>query len=161
MFCVKQILGVKSHFNLKYYKWNPLQHKSIMKQKKYFFHLNNYILTYLFSKNLYRVCGLHTTRIKNSRKRHVFSFPLLQSTKEFIILETFCTSHVGTWTGQGAGTRVFSPNKTDLLLETLAVSTNPTSSLMKSKELKPTSFLPRKAPGLEDTVLYRQGFLPY
>lgn len=57
--------------------------------------------------------------------------------------------------------RVFSPGKTDLLLETLAVSTSPTSSLRKSKELKPKPFLPRKASRLEDTVLHSQGFLSY
>lgn len=63
--------------------------------------------------------------------------------------------------GKGQGWGSFPPSKTDLLLETLAISTNPTSSLMKSKELKPMHFLPRKASRLENTVLHSHGFLPY
>lgn len=58
---------------------------------------------------------------------------------------------------------IFSPNKTDLLFEVLAISENPTMlGMRKSKDLKLGSFLCRKGPGTwGDNVLHHGGSLPY
>lgn len=107
----------------------------------------------------------HTYKaFKDLQGRGISSVPFCYILLRGVYVEHFppqSHGHVG-WVGEQAQEWIFFPNTTDLLFEMWVISDNPTILMMKSEELKPKFFLPKKPPQTwGDNVLHHEGFLPY